>query len=107
MATERNTVDRRGNAILNALPTDVRERVMRHMTPVSLKIKTVLFEPGEVTSDVHFPLSGVISLVTPLQEGNVVEVATVGNEGIVGGPFKQRGLWQSAPSPRWLALRCT
>jgi CRP-like cAMP-binding protein len=91
MATERSTVDSRGNAILNALPTDIRERVMRHMTPVSLKIKTVLFEPGEVITAVHFPLSGVISLVTPLQDGNVVEVATVGNEGIVGVPLQAAG----------------
>lgn len=91
MATEQRTVDSRGNAILNALPPDTRERVMTHMSHVSLKIKTILFEPGEVITDVHFPLSGVISLVTPLQDGNIVEVATVGNEGIVGVPLQAAG----------------
>lgn len=91
MATEQSTVDSRGNAILNALPLSARERIMRHLSPVSLKIKTILFEPGEVITDVHFPLSGVISLVTPLEDGNIVEVATVGNEGIVGVPLQADG----------------
>jgi CRP-like cAMP-binding protein len=36
---------------------------------------------------VYFPLNGVISLVTPLEDGAIVEVATVGNEGVVGVPL--------------------
>ncbi|MHB8719019.1 MAG: Crp/Fnr family transcriptional regulator [Candidatus Dormibacteria bacterium] len=86
-----NPVDKRGNEILNALPAEDRERVLALATPVSLKIKTVLFEPGEVITHVHFPLSGVVSLVTPLEDGNIVEVATVGNEGIVGVPLRAGG----------------
>jgi CRP-like cAMP-binding protein len=35
---------------------------------------------------VLFPISGVISLVTPLLDGSIVEVATIGNEGVVGVP---------------------
>jgi CRP-like cAMP-binding protein len=90
MATE-NTVDQRGNAILNALPPKARERIMNHLSPVFLKIKTILFQPDELITEVYFPLSGVISLVTPLKNGTVVEVATVGNEGIVGVPLKADG----------------
>jgi hypothetical protein len=41
----------------------------------------VLFEPGEAIESVHFPLDGVISLVTPLADGNV-EVPPLGNERI-------------------------
>ena len=91
MAIEQRTVDNRGNSILNDLPAAARKRVMAQMTPVSLKIKKVLFEPGEVISHVHFPLSGVVSLVTPLEDGNIVEVATIGNEGIVGVPLQAGG----------------
>jgi CRP-like cAMP-binding protein len=40
---------------------------------------------------VYFPLNGVVSLVTPLEDGAIVEVATVGNEGIVGVPLVQGG----------------
>jgi CRP-like cAMP-binding protein len=50
-------------------------------------VKTVLFEPGRPIDAVHFPTDGVISLVTPLHDGAIVEVATIGNEGIVGVPL--------------------
>ncbi|MGA9113916.1 MAG: Crp/Fnr family transcriptional regulator [Candidatus Dormiibacterota bacterium] len=85
------SVDRRGgpstNRILDALPAADRRRIAADMVPVALGIKTVLFEPGEPIRAVHFPVDGVISLVTPLGDGAIVEVATVGNEGIVGVPL--------------------
>ncbi len=83
--------DPRNNRILEALPTEDRDRLVRSMVTVSLPIKTVLFEPGEPIGAVHFPLDGVISLVTPLDDGAIVEVATVGNEGIVGVPLVPGG----------------
>ncbi len=46
----------------------------------------MLFEPGQPVDAVYFPLDGVVSLVTPLEDGAIVEVATVGNEGLVGVP---------------------
>src|SRR5580658_7464542 len=91
MATEQPAADRRGNAILNALPAAERDRLLAEMTLVPLKIKTVLFDAGEVITHVYFPTSGVISLVTPLEEGSIVEVATIGNEGIVGVPIQPHG----------------
>jgi CRP-like cAMP-binding protein len=81
----------RANRILEALPQTGRDRLKRAMVPVTLAIKTVLFEPGEPIGAVHFPLDGVISLVTPLDDGAIVEVATVGNEGIVGVPLVSGG----------------
>jgi len=50
----------------------------------------VIFEPGARIEAVLFPISGVISLVTPLRDGSIVEVATIGNEGIVGAPHPHR-----------------
>jgi CRP-like cAMP-binding protein len=47
----------------------------------------VLFEPGQPIESIDFPRNCVVSLVTPLQGDMVVEVATVGNEGIVGVPL--------------------
>jgi CRP-like cAMP-binding protein len=90
-----SVIDRRRgpryNRILQALPAEDRNRLVRNMVPVSLPIKTVLFEPGEPIRAVYFPLGGVISLVTPLDDGAIVEVATVGNEGIVGVPLVPGG----------------
>ena len=58
---------------------------------VTLDVRTVLFEPGGPIEAVYFPTDGVISLVTPLNDGSIVEVATIGNEGIVGVPLVPLG----------------
>src|ERR1700680_3830907 len=85
------TADHLGNTPLEALPAAARHRFLAQLTPVTLSVKDVLFAPGQVITDVYFPISGVISLVTPLEDGNIVEVATIGNEGIVGVPLRDGG----------------
>jgi CRP-like cAMP-binding protein len=74
------------NHLLACLPSPDRDRILAKLVPNFLKVKTVLFEPGEVVDAVYFPLDGVVSLVTPLEDGAIVEVATIGNEGLVGVP---------------------
>ncbi len=74
------------NRLLAALPASDRDQLLTRLTEVFLKVKTVLFEPGQAVDAVYFPLDGVVSLVTPLEDGAIVEVATVGNEGLVGVP---------------------
>ncbi len=64
-----------------------RQRLAPALTRVHLEIKRVLFDPGQPIDAVYFPLGGVVSLVTPLDNGAIVEVATVGNEGMVGVPL--------------------
>ncbi|HEX4755054.1 MAG TPA: Crp/Fnr family transcriptional regulator [Candidatus Dormibacteraeota bacterium] len=75
------------NLMLAVLPAADRERLSARLSPTFLEIKRVLFEPGKPIDSVYFPLNGVISLVTPLEDGAIVEVATVGNEGVVGVPL--------------------
>jgi CRP-like cAMP-binding protein len=77
----------RENRILAALPAVERLQLLEAATDVTLDVRTVLFEPGGPIDALYFPTDGVISLVTPLGGGNVVEVATIGNEGIVGVPL--------------------
>jgi cAMP-binding proteins - catabolite gene activator and regulatory subunit of cAMP-dependent protein kinases len=79
------------NRILRALPDDEREVLTALLRPTVVPVRTVIFEPGERIRSVHFPIDGVISLVTPLADGNIVEVATIGNEGIVGVPLESAG----------------
>jgi CRP-like cAMP-binding protein len=79
------------NRILCALPAEERDQLEANLQLVILPTKTVLFEPGEVIQSVYFPLDGVISLVTPLADRDIVEVATIGNEGIVGVPLVPGG----------------
>ena len=81
----------RTNQLLDALPAADRQRIKPFLRPVFLDLKAVLFEPGETINAVHFPRNCVVSLVTPLHDGSVVEVASVGNEGIVGVPLLRAG----------------
>jgi CRP-like cAMP-binding protein len=75
------------NQLLDALPDADRQRLVQSLSLVFIKVNTVLFEPGRPIVHIDFPLNCVVSLVTPLQGGAEVEVATVGNEGIVGVPL--------------------
>ena len=58
-------------------------------TEVALDVRTPLFEPNENVDAVYFPRDGVVSLVTPAHSGSLVEVATIGSEGVVGVPLDQ------------------
>src|SRR5207248_6187654 len=54
---------------------------------VSLDSKHLAYDVDEPIKFVYFPLTGVFSLVTVMEEGDGVEVATVGNEGMIGLPL--------------------
>jgi CRP-like cAMP-binding protein len=77
--------------ILSALPVAERLRFLEAASDVTLDVRTVLFEPGGPIESIYFPTDGVISLVTPLLDGDIVEVATIGNEGVVGVPLVPLG----------------
>jgi hypothetical protein len=87
----RISVNAGANRLLDALPMDGMRRLRRSLSPVCLDSGTILFEPGEPIVFVDFPRNCVVSLVTPFQEGTSVEVASIGNEGIVGVPTRAGG----------------
>jgi CRP-like cAMP-binding protein len=72
------------NRLLAQLSTDEREGLASEFETVSLSRGTALYEQGSAVAFVYFPLTAVISLLTILEDGSSVEVATVGNEGVVG-----------------------
>jgi len=74
-----------GNRLLASLPQDDYRRLAPHLEPYPLILKAVLYKPGEVVDAVFFPGGGFVSVVTVLANGDMVEVATIGSEGIVGG----------------------
>ena len=77
-------ISARKNRILNALPKAELRQLMPLMERVSMFSRQVLDRPGVPTEYVYFPLDGVLSLIASTQEGETVEVATVGNEGATG-----------------------
>jgi CRP-like cAMP-binding protein len=72
------------NRLLAALPADVFDRVAPLLDSFPLRLKEVLHRPGDPVGHVYFPGGGFCSVLTVLADGNMVEVATIGNEGMVG-----------------------
>lgn len=75
-----------GNRLLAELPPDEYRRLMPYLEEYDSPHHEVYYQPNEPISHVYFPLSGVASLLTLDESGTGVEVATVGNEGMVGIP---------------------
>src|SRR5690348_13403468 len=76
----------RDNSLLLAVPRAERERLEAIGERVQLPVRESVYERGQPVRHVYFPFAGVISLVADLADGHSVEVATVGNEGMVGMP---------------------
>jgi len=72
------------NMLLKLLPNGERARFEANMQQVPIEPYDMLQRPGEDMRHVYFPLRGVISLMTPLEDGSAIETATIGNEGMVG-----------------------
>jgi CRP-like cAMP-binding protein len=72
------------NLLLDSLPRKEHDRVMAHCEPVELRFGKVLCEPDRPFPYLYFPLSGFISLITTLGSHRPLELALIGNEGMLG-----------------------
>ena len=72
------------NHLLAALPAADYRRILPSLTVVPLKLKDILHKPGDPIRHVYFPGGGFLSMLTVLEDGSMVEIATVGREGMVG-----------------------
>lgn len=74
------------NRLLANLSREEFERLQPYLEPVFLNFKKELYQPNMPIEFVYFPLEGVCSLLSLASEGDLIEVGTVGNEGMVGLP---------------------
>jgi CRP-like cAMP-binding protein len=72
------------NRLLAALPDEDFQRVRPHLTTVPLTVKDTLLKRRAPIRYVYFPNGGVCSVTAMMKNGNAVEVATVGDEGMIG-----------------------
>jgi CRP-like cAMP-binding protein len=84
MASSQRTPSKSPNRLLALLSADHYRRLLPDLEPVSLKIRDPIYESQRKITHVYFPLSGVASIVAYMKNGMGVEVATVGNEGMLG-----------------------
>jgi len=71
------------------------------LSRVQVDIKQVLLHEGQTIEAVYFPVDSVVSLLTRMQDDPDVEIATIGNEGLVGMSVALGG---SAMNPREYAV---
>ncbi|MGY3533126.1 MULTISPECIES: Crp/Fnr family transcriptional regulator [Bradyrhizobium] len=72
------------NRLLLKAPVEELKLVEPKLETVELKCKQVLVGPNEPIKHFYFVDSGVVSMVNEPDDGQVVEFATVGPEGLVG-----------------------
>jgi len=72
------------NHLLAALPTAEFESLAGHLELVPMLLGDIVYEPGGQLQHAYFPTTAVVSLHYVLQSGASAEMASVGNEGVVG-----------------------
>ncbi len=84
MAKKRPPSATQPNRFLARLPESEYRRLSTLLKPVSLTLGQILYEARGPIEYAYFPMGAVLSALTVMQDGNAIEVATIGNEGLVG-----------------------
>ncbi len=72
------------NRLLAALPADDYDRIQKHLHMNTGVTGRTLQAPGAPVTQVYFPNGGVFSVTSEMRDGALIEVATVGIEGMLG-----------------------
>lgn len=86
MANDRSVPSGYDNRLLSMLPRDVSERLRPHIEEIDLVLKQGLYAANEPITQIYFPCTAVCSLVLRVDDDALIEIATVGKEGMVGLP---------------------
>lgn len=96
------------NHLIDSLPRQVRVSFLADCEAIDLAFGEVLAEPGERISHVYFPLDSFISLIASLSDGDRLEVAMIGSEGMFGMPLTlgvEKSPWHALVQGAGPALR--
>jgi CRP-like cAMP-binding protein len=79
-----SSVQRPPNRLLQALPDAEFEALRPYLKPVGMAKDAILAEAGAALTQLYLPHEGVVSVVVSLSEGQMVEVAMIGRDSLVG-----------------------
>lgn len=74
------------NRLLEALNSEERQALSARMTTVPMSARDKVYDKNKKIKQIFFPLTTVLSIVSDTNDGKTAEVATVGNEGMLGLP---------------------
>jgi CRP-like cAMP-binding protein len=74
------------NLLLAQLPDDEMAVLAPHLQEVSLTLGEPIIVPDKPIEHVYFPTGALLSLVTILRDGSMIESGTIGREGMSGIP---------------------
>jgi CRP-like cAMP-binding protein len=74
------------NRLLRAIPADAYARLIAGSDVVTLEREDLVYKPHQPIQRVYFPSDMILSVVSVMDNGDRVEVGTVGNEGMGGLP---------------------
>jgi CRP-like cAMP-binding protein len=75
---QRSSDTKTGNQLLDSLPPESLERLLTHLEPIELVVAEAV-DPSEY---VCFPVTGMISVVATMQDGDSIETGMIGREGM-------------------------
>lgn len=76
--------DPKQNRILAVLPVTDYARLLPELEFIEMPLGWTMSESGDHVNFLHFPTTGIVSLIYDLEDGSSSEIALVGNEGMVG-----------------------
>ncbi|MDB4915387.1 MAG: transcriptional regulator, Crp/Fnr family [Gemmatimonadetes bacterium] len=79
--------DGRENWLLASLPDAAYQRVLSLCETLPLPMKTVVIEENVPIEYAHFPMTGCLSMLALMKDGALVEVGTIGWEGMASVAF--------------------
>lgn len=75
------------NRLLAALRPDEYERLLPALEPTRLPRNRILYEAGDTIRHAYFLNTGMVSLLAITEDGQTVDICTIGSEGVVGIPI--------------------
>lgn len=76
--------DHLDNQLLASLPGNIFHAIQPALVQVELKLRTNIYNADDEIDWVYFPQSGMISILHVLDDSRGIEIATIGNEGVLG-----------------------
>jgi CRP-like cAMP-binding protein len=75
------------NAILHSLSEEDRAVVLKRGELVDFQLRQAVYEPDQTIDAAYFPLDCVLSVVTHMIDGSMIEIGTIGREGTSAVPL--------------------